>query len=202
MPELEGCHLGKHHVRSRYRYARSAAGVRRSFRPIRSVGCFAGAILDYIKRVAKGMDAVPQPERTSGLRDRHRQGGQDPRHIRRHERESSAIGCSSMLLECLAEKPPRESGGERPSEREIELTLLLAAHPIVHVNASLNALATVLLLVGLLSDQTRPRRSPQADHARRVRRFDRVSGLLPVVHYPSRKRDGSRIRAGAIRLLT
>jgi putative membrane protein len=29
------------------------------------------------------------------------------------------------------------------------LTLLLAAHPIVHVNASLNALATVLLLVGL-----------------------------------------------------
>jgi putative membrane protein len=29
------------------------------------------------------------------------------------------------------------------------LTLLLAAHPIVHVNASLNSLATVLLLVGL-----------------------------------------------------
>jgi uncharacterized membrane protein YozB (DUF420 family) len=29
------------------------------------------------------------------------------------------------------------------------LTALLAAHPIVHVNASLNALATVLLLVGL-----------------------------------------------------
>jgi uncharacterized membrane protein YozB (DUF420 family) len=29
------------------------------------------------------------------------------------------------------------------------LTVLLAAHPIVHVNASLNALATVLLLVGL-----------------------------------------------------
>ena len=29
------------------------------------------------------------------------------------------------------------------------MTLLLAAHPIVHVNASLNSLATVLLLVGL-----------------------------------------------------
>jgi putative membrane protein len=29
------------------------------------------------------------------------------------------------------------------------LTILFAAHPIVHVNASLNALATVLLLVGL-----------------------------------------------------
>jgi uncharacterized membrane protein YozB (DUF420 family) len=29
------------------------------------------------------------------------------------------------------------------------LTLLLAAHPLVHVNASLNSLATVLLLVGL-----------------------------------------------------
>src|SRR6476620_3280894 len=32
---------------------------------------------------------------------------------------------------------------------KIELTLLLAAHPIVHVNASLNSLATVLLLAGL-----------------------------------------------------
>jgi uncharacterized membrane protein YozB (DUF420 family) len=30
------------------------------------------------------------------------------------------------------------------------LTTLLAAHPLVHVNASLNALATVLLLAGLL----------------------------------------------------
>jgi len=29
------------------------------------------------------------------------------------------------------------------------LTLLFAAHPLVHVNASLNSLATVLLLVGL-----------------------------------------------------
>jgi uncharacterized membrane protein YozB (DUF420 family) len=29
------------------------------------------------------------------------------------------------------------------------LTLLLAAHPIVHVNASLNSLATMLLLVGV-----------------------------------------------------
>lgn len=41
------------------------------------------------------------------------------------------------------------SGYDRPSEREIKLTLFLAAHPIVHVNASLNSLATVLLLVGL-----------------------------------------------------
>src|SRR6476660_2507455 len=32
---------------------------------------------------------------------------------------------------------------------KIELTLLLAAHPLVHVNASLNSLATVLLLAGL-----------------------------------------------------
>lgn len=30
------------------------------------------------------------------------------------------------------------------------MTLLLAAHPLVHVNASLNALATVLLIVGLI----------------------------------------------------
>lgn len=30
------------------------------------------------------------------------------------------------------------------------MTILLAAHPIVHVNASLNALATVLLIVGLV----------------------------------------------------
>jgi uncharacterized membrane protein YozB (DUF420 family) len=30
------------------------------------------------------------------------------------------------------------------------LTLLVAAHPLVHVNASLNALATVLLVAGLL----------------------------------------------------
>jgi uncharacterized membrane protein YozB (DUF420 family) len=30
------------------------------------------------------------------------------------------------------------------------LTLLLAAHPLVHVNASLNALATVLLILGLI----------------------------------------------------
>jgi putative membrane protein len=29
------------------------------------------------------------------------------------------------------------------------LTLLLAAHPLVHVNASLNALSTVMLIVGL-----------------------------------------------------
>jgi uncharacterized membrane protein YozB (DUF420 family) len=29
------------------------------------------------------------------------------------------------------------------------LTLLLAAHPLVHVNATLNAIATVLLIVGL-----------------------------------------------------
>src|SRR6476620_7597399 len=40
-------------------------------------------------------------------------------------------------------------GYDRPGERKIKLTLLLAAHPIVHVNASLNSLATVLLLVGL-----------------------------------------------------
>src|SRR5215813_583891 len=38
---------------------------------------------------------------------------------------------------------------DRKGERKIKLTLLLAAHPIVHVNASLNSLATVLLLVGL-----------------------------------------------------
>src|SRR3954468_22234196 len=41
------------------------------------------------------------------------------------------------------------AGSPRCGEREIELTSLLAAHPLVHVNASLNALATVLLLVGL-----------------------------------------------------
>jgi putative membrane protein len=33
--------------------------------------------------------------------------------------------------------------------KEIELTIFIAAHPIVHVNASLNTLAAVLLLVGL-----------------------------------------------------
>jgi len=29
------------------------------------------------------------------------------------------------------------------------LTILVAAHPLVHVNATLNAIATVLLIVGL-----------------------------------------------------
>src|SRR3954452_16169156 len=43
----------------------------------------------------------------------------------------------------------KRSSGIRPGERKIELTLLIAAHPLVHVNASLNSLATVLLLVGL-----------------------------------------------------
>src|SRR5215813_2244119 len=37
---------------------------------------------------------------------------------------------------------------DREGERKIKLTLLLAAHPLVHVNASLNLLATVLLLAG------------------------------------------------------
>jgi uncharacterized membrane protein YozB (DUF420 family) len=37
---------------------------------------------------------------------------------------------------------------DREGERKIKLTLLLAAHPLVHVNASLNSLATVLLLAG------------------------------------------------------
>ena len=41
------------------------------------------------------------------------------------------------------------NGRERPGKREIKLTLLLAAHPLVHVNASLNSLATVLLVIGL-----------------------------------------------------
>jgi uncharacterized membrane protein YozB (DUF420 family) len=39
--------------------------------------------------------------------------------------------------------------GQPPAEREIKLIATLAAHPIVHVNASLNSLATVLLVVGL-----------------------------------------------------
>src|SRR3954468_7546936 len=43
----------------------------------------------------------------------------------------------------------KRSSGIRPGERKIELTLLIAAHPLVHVNASLNSLATLLLLVGL-----------------------------------------------------
>jgi uncharacterized membrane protein YozB (DUF420 family) len=34
------------------------------------------------------------------------------------------------------------------------LTILLAAHPIVHVNASLNVLATLLLLIGLFFIKT------------------------------------------------
>ncbi len=39
--------------------------------------------------------------------------------------------------------------GRRPRRNEVELNPLLAAHPIVHVNASLNAFATVLLVIGL-----------------------------------------------------
>ena len=51
----------------------------------------------------------------------------------------------------------------------------------MHVNASLNAIATVLLLVGFVSDQERPRRSAQAHDARGVRRLGRIPGLLPLV---------------------
>jgi uncharacterized membrane protein YozB (DUF420 family) len=40
-------------------------------------------------------------------------------------------------------------GDEWHNEREVKLTLLLAAHPLVHVNASLNSLAAILLLAGL-----------------------------------------------------
>src|SRR3954447_10882636 len=47
----------------------------------------------------------------------------------------------------------RKSAGELRNEQrdqgKIELTLLLAVHPLVHVNATLNALATVLLIIGL-----------------------------------------------------
>jgi putative membrane protein len=39
-------------------------------------------------------------------------------------------------------------GCDRQSQWKVKLTLALAAHPIVHVNASLNVTATVLLLVG------------------------------------------------------
>jgi putative membrane protein len=41
------------------------------------------------------------------------------------------------------------SGEDWRGEWKIKLTLLLAAHPLVHVNASLNSVATVLLLIGL-----------------------------------------------------
>ena len=108
----------------------------------------------------------------------------------------------NLLLECLAEKPPQDLAAGGGDEREIELTLLLAAHPLVHVNASLNAIATVLLLVGLYSDQARPRRSAQADDAHGVRRLGRVS--LACYLWYHLQVGSVRVHAsgrGAIRLL-
>ena len=65
----------------------------------------------------------------------------------------------------------------------------------MHVNASLNALATVLLLVGFVLIKTRPRRSAQAHDAHGVRRLGRVPGVLPLVSLAGRQRASSRIPA-------
>ena len=74
--------------------------------------------------------------------------GQDPRHVRWHEREP----VQPAARPCCSNAWPRSRRSDLvatgAAKGEIELTILLAAHPIVHVNASLNALATVLLLVG------------------------------------------------------
>ena len=68
----------------------------------------------------------------------------------------------TLLLELLEEEPPQRPGREqRRRAEECDLTMLLAAaHPIVHVNATLNAAAAVLLLVGLAIIKQRPRRRP------------------------------------------
>ena len=47
-----------------------------------------------------------------------------------------------------------------------------------HVNASLNALATVLLMVGYVQIKRRQRNRPQMDNAGLLRRVGRFSGLL------------------------
>ncbi len=109
---------------------------------------FCRADLEYIQRVAKGMKVFLSLK-----------GHQDDAividkagNIRGMYDATSEIQCKRMhakLLECLEEKAPHDFAAGDANEREIELTILLAAHPIVHVNASLNALATVLLLVGL-----------------------------------------------------
>ena len=63
----------------------------------------------------------------------------------------------------------------RHTRMSLSTFTILAAHPIVHVNASLNATATILLLDWLLAHQARPRRSAQAHDDVRVRRVGRVS---------------------------
>ena len=74
----------------------------------------------------------------------------------------------TRLLECLAEEPPSDlaSSKDKPEHRQggEELDVddavhaVAAAHPLVHVNATLNAVATVLLVVGLVLIKQRPRR--------------------------------------------
>ena len=59
---------------------------------------FCRADLDYIQRVANGMKVFLSLQGAPGLRDRHRQAGQDPRHVRRHERkpvQANAQRCCS-----------------------------------------------------------------------------------------------------------
>ena len=64
-----------------------------------------------------------------------------------------------------------------------DFTLLAAAapHPIVHLNAALNATATVLLVVGLAMIKRGRVDGAQAGDAQCVRRVERLFGVLLVV---------------------
>ena len=61
---------------------------------------FCRADLDYTQRVAHGMNLYLEPQGTPGLRDRHRQGGQDPRHVRCHEQERVRAAAHAACAMC------------------------------------------------------------------------------------------------------
>ena len=96
----------------------------------------------------------------------------------------------------------RNGCGRHSGERKIKLTLLLAAaHPLVHVNASLNSLATVLLLLGLFFIK----RGRVEAHKRTMLAAFVVSIAFlvcyVVVSLFRSAVSSSRIRAGSLRLL-
>ena len=164
----------------------------------------ARADLDYTKRVGLGMklDCIGK-------------GHQDyaividkAGKIRGMYDATSKSDCERLqkrLLECLeAEKPPpSDLAATRRRGNDIDLNpcCSAAAHPLVHVNASLNAIATVLLVVGLVLIKQRPRRCPQAGDAHGVRRVDCFSRLLSVVPLPGRQREVHASGRRAIRVL-
>ena len=92
---LERCHVGQHHVRSGHRYARStceSTPIACKADPERWLFCRGD--LDYVKRVAKGMNVYLSLKGHQDVAIVIDKTGKDPRHVRRHERESvqSAAG--------------------------------------------------------------------------------------------------------------